>query len=235
MARVDPPFRADQVGSLLRSPDVLDARTKAAAGDDHGGRAPGRRGRRHRQERRRAREHRHAQHHRRRAAAGLVPPRLPPAAGGRGGHRQHRVELGLGGHRAHDTAQAVGGRAAPPRAGHPGGRLPLPRVRHDADTEGVHPVTDDGPLPRRAGRHRPAGVPEPRPVLRRPRRLLPGRDRRAVRRRLPVPPARRHEPGLPVRSGDAGRRGRAGRRPRRAASRVRRADQPGPRVDDPPI
>ena len=32
MARVDPPFRADHVGSLLRSPDVLDARTKAAAG-----------------------------------------------------------------------------------------------------------------------------------------------------------------------------------------------------------
>ena len=42
----------------------------------------------------------------------------------------------------------------------------------------------------------------------------------AVRRRLPVPPARRHQPRLPVRSGDARGRARARRRSRRAAARA---------------
>ena len=59
--------------------------------------------------------------------------------------------------------------------------------------------------------------------------VLPGRARRAVRRRLPVRAARRHEPRLPLRSRDARRRRRAGRRSRRAAARLRRADQRGDR------
>ena len=36
-----------------------------------------------------------------------------------------------------------------------------------------------------------------------------GRDRRPLRRRVPLPPARRHQPGVPVRPRDARRRRRA--------------------------
>ena len=120
---------------------------------------------------------------------------------GRRRHRQHRLQLGRRIDRPHDAAEAVRRRAAAPRPRHPGRRLPLPRVGRHADTEGVDPVADDGPLPRRSRGHRHRRLPGPRGVLRRPGRLLPGRDRRPLRRRLPLRPARRHQPRLPVRPG----------------------------------
>ena len=57
---------------------------------------------------------------------------------------------------------------------------------------------------------------------------VPGRDRRSLRGRLPVPPARRREPGLSLRRGHAGGGAGARRRPRRAAGAVGEAD-PAPR------
>ena len=126
---------------------------------------------------------RDAQRHRRRVPPGVVPPRLPRAARRRRRHRQHRGQLRCRRHRPHDAAPPVGRRAAAPRARHPGRRLPLPAVGRDADAEGVDPVADDGPLPRWAGGDRPRRLPRPRRLLRRPGRLLPGRDRRPLRRR----------------------------------------------------
>ena len=52
-------------------------------------------------------------------------------------------------------------------------------------------------------------------VLRRPGRVLPRRARRPLRGRLPLRAARRHQPRLPLRPGDARRRRRAGRGSRR--------------------
>ncbi len=46
-------------------------------------------------------------------------------------------------------------------AQHPGGRLRLPELGDDADADGVDPVPDDGPLQRRARRHRPGRVSRP--------------------------------------------------------------------------
>ena len=200
MSALDPPFRAEQVGSLLRPDAVHRARAQRAAGAITAAAAARRRGRGDRRRRPAGRVARDAQRHRRRVPPGVVPPRLPRAARRRRRHRQHRRQLGRRRHRPHDAAAAGRRRAAAPRPRHPGRRLPLPAVGRDADAEGVDPVADDGPLPRRAGGDRPRRLPRPRAVLRRPRRLLPGRDRRPVRRRLPLPPARRHQPRLPVRS-----------------------------------
>ena len=123
---------------------------------------------------------------------------------------------------------AVTGSAAP-RPRHPGRRLRVPRVpvAHRDDAQGVHPLADDGPLPRRAGGDRHRGVPRPRRLLRRPGGLLPRRDRRPPCRRLPLPAARRHQPRLSLRPGDAPRCRRPRRRPGHAAAHVRRADQRG--------
>ena len=227
MSPIDPPFRADHVGSLLRPPEVLgrsdamrrparspgaelraveDAAIAAAVAQDG--------------------EPRDAQHHRRRVPPGVVPPRLPrssstaspsPATSPPAPTRRRTV------HMTPPKLSVVG--PAAPRPRHPGRRLPVPGVGGDQDTEGLDPVADDGALPRRPGRHRHRRLPRPRGVLRRPGGLLPGRDRRAVRRRVPVRAARRHQPRVPVRPGHARRRRRARRRPRRAAARLRRADQ----------
>ena len=103
-------------------------------------------------------------------------------------------------------------------------RLQVPRQGHDATPK----VSIPSPTMvhfrggRAIDRHR--RLSRPRRVLRRPPRGVPRRDRR-LDGRLPLHPARRHQPRLPVRSGDARRRRRARRRPRRAAPRLRRADQ----------
>ena len=186
-------------------------------------RAARRRGRGDRRRRAQAGGDRDAVDHRRRVPPRLVPPRLPPAARRRRRHRQHRRQLGRRRHRAHDAAEAVRHRSAAPRPRHPGRRLRVPRVgRARDDAEGVHPVADDGPLPRRAGGDRHRGVPRPRRLLRRPGGVLPRRDRRAVRRRLPLPAARRHQPRLPLRPGDAPGCRRPRGRPGHAAAHVRR-------------
>ena len=144
------------------------------------------------------------------------------------------VELGRRRDGAPDPTEVDRRGHAPPQPPHPGRRLPVPRVRHDGDTEGVDPVADDGALPRRSSWHRHRCVPGSRRVLRRSRRLLPAGDRGPLRGRVPVPAVGRHQPRLPVRSEDAPRGGRAGRRSRRAAARLRRADQRGDRRVDLP-
>ena len=67
------------------------------------------------------------------------------------------------------------------------------------DAEADHPVAEHGALPRRSGRDRPGRLPRARGVLVRPHAALRRRGTPARGARLHLPPARRHQPGLPQR------------------------------------
>ena len=110
-------------------------------------------------------------------------------------------------------------------------------ARHGDDrrTEDHHPVAEHGALPRRPGGDRSGGLPGPRAVLGRPDRRVRRTGARARRPRLHVPPAGRHEPGVPQRP-RAARDDRGARRRRRAPARAvhprdqRRARRPSGRA-----
>ena len=72
------------------------------------------------------------------------------------------------------------------------------------DAEADHSVPEHGPLPGRPGIARPSGLSRRRRVLGRPERRVRRRDRGLGEARLHLPAARRHQPGLPQRSGAAG-------------------------------
>ena len=169
--RTTPPFRADHVGSLLRPPELLQARDDAAAGKIDADRAARDRGRGDPRDRR--------------EAGGDRPPvrdgrRVPPRVVAHGlhlrarrhheGSRPHRGQVPQreGRHRVH------AGRAARRRQARRleddlrrRVRVP-PRHRHDERPEADDPVAEHGPLPRRQGRDRPERVPGDGRVLGRP-------------------------------------------------------------------
>ena len=227
MSKVAPPFRADHVGSLLRPPEIHEARGRRARGEIDDAELRGIEDKAIAEMIPKLEATGIQQHHRRRVPARVVPSRLPPAA-----RRRDRVSGQI--ESSSDPQETV--HMTPPKisvtgklrhaAPDPGRGLPIRRRAHEPDTEGRHPVTDDGALPRRSRRYRHRVVPRPRRVLRRSCPVLPRRDRRAVRSRLPVPATRRHQPRLPVRSRHAPGCGRPRRRPRRTPADVRRVDQP---------
>ena len=183
MARVDPPFRADHVGSLLRSPDVLDARTKAAAGAITA------------DELRAVEDAAIARNVAARESIGMhsITDGEQRRAWFHLDFLQQLEGVAVTGSIASSSDSAATVHMTPPKLSVVG---PLRHVRTSRWTTSA----TSRPSRRRHRRyrsrhrrwstsarargHRPAGVPGPRPVLRRPRRLLPGRDRRAVRRRL---------------------------------------------------
>ena len=126
MSKIAPPFRADHVGSLLRTPAIHAAKADFHAGKIDAERAARRRGRRDRRDDAPARRHRHPRDHRRRVPARLVPPRLPPAARRDHDRRHDRGDVRLGGDGPPGAAAHHGDRQAHPRPPDPGRRL---RVR----------------------------------------------------------------------------------------------------------
>ncbi len=215
-----PPFRADHVGSLLRPPRLLAARDEFAAGIIDAAAAAGRRGRGDRRGRGRCR----------RSIGPAVGDRrrVPPRVLAHGLHlpaRRHQQGAGqpggevpepVGHDRVHPR-RAARRRPDPDRADDLRARLPLPAVGgHHGHAQADHPVAQHGALPRRPGRAGPGGLPGHRGVLDRTcRPPTPTEVGPAGRAGLPLPPARRHQPGLPQRPG-AARRDRRARRGRRA-------------------
>ena len=112
MSTIDPPFRADHVGSLLRPPALFAARQQCADGDDHGPRAPQGRGCRDRRRGRQARIDRDAGRDRWRVPPDVVPSRLPRTARRCRRDGQHRRQLRRRHDRPPDTAEADGRRTA---------------------------------------------------------------------------------------------------------------------------
>ena len=231
MSKVAPPFRADHVGSLLRPPAIHVAR--------------GRRARRRDRRRRAARASRTRRSPRRPASSKRPGCAASPTASS-AATWFHLDFLAAARRRRRRPATSPPAPTPPETVHMTPPKLsvvgPLRHVRDiqvddfrylaptaPQDAEGLDPVADDGPLPRRAGGDRHRGVPRPRRVLRRPRRSAT-----ATRSTRSTPPGCRYlqldDTNLaylcdPVMR--AGRR-RARRRPRRAAAHLRRADQRTP-------
>ena len=217
-----PPFRADHVGSLLRPPELREARAKAKRGElpaaalaEIEDRCDPRSGRETGGDRPRS-------GHRRRVPPRLVAPRLPLRL------RRHRSQ-GL--HRAQvpgrrrDSAHADGHRPDPRDPPEHGRPLRVPEVGGDEDGEVHHPVAVDGAPARRHEGDPEGDLPRPGRVLGRPRRGLPRDDRRPRRGRLHLSAARRHHLLVPRRRQDEGPLPRERRRPRGASPDLRRRDQ----------
>ena len=221
------PHRADMVGSLLR-PDRLSATpVRPGATATLAGRRAARRSRTSASPRLVAQRGggRHRRGHRRRVPSRLVAPRLPRRV------RRHRPPPSASG-RPTSTARARARRS----------RVVIGKVRHDhpifvdaftylasVDHHGIPKITIPGP-----GNGQLMGgrkviddddVSRHRGVLGRSRRGLSRRGRRAVRRRLPLPAARRRQLRLPVRP-------RLPRADDGARRRSRRDDHPLPRCDE---
>ena len=218
--RTSPPFRADHVGSLLRPPELLEARAGHAAGrvsDD---------------------ELRAVEDEAIRDAVRVQQEvGLQSATDGElrrsSWHMDFIYQLG-GVEKVLDSALVVHFENeqgsvdfTPPslHVGSPvhlehtifGDALPLP-AGHGAGrraAEADDPLAEHGALPRRPRGDRPGRLPRPGRVLDRPHRRLPRRGPAARRARLPLPAARRHEPRLPQRPAPA--RPRRGDRRRPAA------------------
>ena len=206
MSQVNPPFRADHVGSLLRPAAVHEARAQRADGSITAARL---------------REVEDA------AIAEAV--RRVEALGMRsvtdGEFRRAWFHLDFlqqldgvavtgniaassdaGEHRPHDATEAVGRRAAAPRRA-------TSRSTTTATWPRSPPQTPKVCIPSPTMVHFRGGraaididaYPDLDEFFADLARVLPGRDRRPLRRRLPLRPARRHQPRLPVRPGHARR------------------------------
>ena len=207
MSTIDPPFRADHVGSLLRPPAVLAARQQRAAGDDHRRRAA-----------RRSRTWRSPtpSPSSRRSACAVVTDGEFRRAWFHLDFLEQLDGVAVTGNIAASSdaarpstshrrsCRSSGRSAARPR--HPGRRLRVPRVGGDRRRRRSS-IPSPTMVHFRGGR---AGIdidsyPDLEVFFADLAAVLPRRDRRPVRGRLPLHPARRHQPRLPVRSGDARR------------------------------
>ena len=233
MQRTKPPFRADMVGSLLRPEPLKEARAKRAAGEITA-------------EELRAVEDREiekilAQAGGGRAAVGdrrRVPPRLVAF---RFPRRARRLRAG----RSSITASPFHGVQTKAETvnvvGKVGWPAHHPMIEHfkflkehtAARPEDDHPEPERSALPLRLQRHQ-VGLSGHRRLLRRRRHRLWQGDPRLLRRRLPLPAARRHGLGLSL-LGRAARAGQGARRRRRPpAGALRPHDQQGARSRSPP-
>ena len=166
-----PPFRADQVGSLLRPAGLAEARKqKDAAFQQAAIRA----------DRREAGSDRPAGRHRRRVQPRLVAPRLPLAARRRRAAREPGAEVRR--HRG-AAADSDGHRQAALLEADHGRRFPLPEAGDDEDREVHDPFAVDAAPARRARRNIARRLPRHGRVLGRRGRRLPRGDRRVRQRR----------------------------------------------------
>ena len=231
--RDQPPFRADHVGSLLRPPELLDARGRRRGGPHRRGRAARDRGHAIRDVVRLQERGRPPVGDRRR-----VPPRL--VAHGlhlrtrrdrEGGRAQLRQVLQRGGPDRVHAGRAARRRAARRLRDDLRRRLRVSLPRPSTTTVPKLTIPSPSMVHYRGGR---AAIDESvYPDLdafwadldRRVRR----RGAAARRARLPLPPARRHEPRLPERPAPARVRGLDRRRSRASARRVHPPHQRGAR------
>ena len=228
-ARTTPPFRADHVGSLLRPQSLLAARERHASGvlsDDElraeGG--PGDPGRRWRMQEdiglqsatdgefRRTSWHMDFIYQ----LGGIN--RVRRAAGrwsfenvGRQARFHQRRSQGERSHQACLT-----------RYSRDAFRFPVHLLHHHGAAEANHPVADHGALPRRPRGDRPERLPDLEEFWSRPWRRRTRRRARGGGAGCTVPPARRHQPGVPERSELREAEGQQGGDPQTSTSGISR-------------
>ena len=211
------PYRADEVGSLLRTQPFKEARAKCEKGANHPRPARKGRGRGDQEDHQEAGGGRPAARHRRRVPPLLVALRLLLEAHGlraRGARSRHPVPR-----RPDQAREPEGhGQAGFPRRPPHARALQVPQGQHQGHAEDDHSLALGDALPRRPQCHQQAGLSRHGRLLRRPRQGLRQGDQGLLRCRLPLPAARRHGVGLFVlREGEGG--GEEARRGRRQAAR----------------
>ena len=221
MQRTKPPFRADHVGSFLRTAPIKEARHEAREGRDHGRAAQGGRGRRDQEDHRQAGGVRPEARDRRRVPPLLVALRFPLRPRRRGDEadrarhpvRRRADQGGAAGHRRQDRLL----RPSDDRA------LQVPGGEHARHAEDDDPLADAAAFPLR-------------PRLDHARRSIPTSTcsstisattyakvvQGVLRRRLPLPAVRRHHLGVPLLREGARAVAPARRQSGRAAGEVRR-------------
>ncbi len=213
MMRSKPPFRADVVGSILRTAPLKEARAKREKGEitrgaAHRGRRP-----RDREDHQEAGRGRAEARDRRRIPPLLVAFRFLRHA------RRRRDPRDRSRHPIPGRADA-----APDPAHHrqarfhhspDAGAFQVSQGAYPRHAENVHPEPGDAAFPARAERGRHEVLCRPQRHFRRSGENLSAGDPRLLRRRLPLSAIRRHRLGLSVLAGRAekGARPRARRRP----------------------
>ncbi len=205
MQRAKPPFRADEVGSLLAlGPDQGGARP-ARAGRHHGRGAARGRGPRDREDHQEAGGGGPAARHRRRVPPLVVASRfLLGAHGLREAPARSRHQVPWRGDQARVGAHR--GQARFPVESSDARPFPVSQGPHQGDAENVHPGTAGAAFPHPQGRHSQERLSRHGRLLRRPREDLQEGGEGVPRRRLPLPAVRRYGLGLSVLAGrDEGR------------------------------
>ncbi len=217
-----PPFRADHVGSILRTKPLKDARAKREKGEISAGRAQRGRRPRDREDHQEAGGDRAQARHRRR-----IPPRLLALR-----FLQHaRRRRALRARPRHPVPGRAVQAAKHPRHRQdrlhrpPDGRaLQVPEGAHQGDAEDDDPVAERDAFPARAERGEPAmpiRIATPSSTI--SRSAYQKAVQRLLRRRLPLPAIRRHRLGLSLLAGGVEEGARARPRRRSSAGRATRA------------
>ena len=202
MSQSHAPYRADEVGSLLRTPPLKEARAKREKGEI----TPAQLKAVEDEEIRKIiakqegvglqlatdGEFRRSWWH----FDFLLASHRLRARGGRSWHPvPWRADQGRGpqGH----------GQARFPGRSSDAGALQVPEGQHQGHAEDDHPLAVGDAFPRRPRGHQQGGLPGDGRLLRRPRQALRQGHQGVLRRRLPLPAARRHGVGVPVLQGPA--------------------------------
>ena len=234
MKRTKPPYRADHVGSFLRSAPIKDARAKREKGRDQRRRAQGGRGSRDREADQEAGRGRPEARDRRRVPPLVVALRLLRHARRRRDLRARPRHPVPG--RADQAARASASRARSASPTHP-------MLEHFKFLQGAH----QGDAEDDASRARPCCISASSPV-RVDTKFYPDRDaifddlaqglpaggQGLLRRRLPLPAVRRHRLGLSLLRGRDEEGQGARHEHRRLAERLRARDQPSRSKASPP-
>ena len=196
MQRTKPPFRADHVGSFLRTAPIKDARAKREKGEITADALKAVEDAEIRKIIAQAGGMRPEARHRRRVPPLVVALRLPLRP------RRHRDEADRSRHpvrRRADPCRAARHRRQDRIFRPPDDRaLPVPAGEHARHAEDDDPVADAAAFPLRPRLDPEGALSRPRPVLRRSGpNLRQGREG-VLRRRLPLPAVRRHDLGVPL-------------------------------------
>ena len=226
MQRTKPPFRADHVGSLLRSSALKDGPRQAREERDHRRAVEGGRGSRDRGDHQEAGGGRAEVHHRRRIPPRVLELRLPRQARRRRGlSRRAQDQVPGQAAEADDAARDRQARLVQPASDDRA--FQVCRSAHQADGEDDDPVAVVAAFPLRPLGGAGGDLSGHGGFLPRSRPELPQGGARLRRRRLPLHPARRGEFHLSLRSGAAPAGHRARRRSFQPAAHLRAGHQRG--------
>ena len=202
MSRTKPPYRADVVGSLLRTAPIKEARAKREKNEITAAELKTVEDAEIDKIIRQAGRGRPAARDRRRVPPRLVALRLLRHVG-RGGGGRVRPRHPVPGRPDQGAGVARQRQNRLPRIASDAGALPLSEGAHQGHAQDDHPEPERHAFPARSERRRPGGLSGPRRHPRRSGDDVSADHQGLLRRRLPLPAVRRYGLGLSVLRGPA--------------------------------